>query len=266
MKFTDQLNRTIELESFPPKRIISVVPSQTELLFDLGLDEEIIAITKFCVHPDQWFRTKKRIGGTKQLNLSLIRELTPDLIIANKEENEELQIRQLASEFPIWISDIKVLDEAYEMIRRVGALVGRSAESVQIISTVQQEFSKYLAPTHLSTKPKTLYLIWKDPYMSVGGDTFISDMMRQCGVENIFETIQRYPEISIPALRALDCELVMLSSEPYPFKEKHVTEIQEILPEAKIMLVDGEMFSWYGSRLQYVPSYFSELRRLVFNA
>jgi ABC-type Fe3+-hydroxamate transport system substrate-binding protein len=266
MKFTDQLNRTIELKSFPANRIISVVPSQTELLFDLGLDEEIVGITKFCVHPEQWFRTKKRIGGTKQLNLPLIRELSPDLIIANKEENEELQIRKLASEFPVWISDIKVLDEAYEMIRRVGELVDRPDKSIQIISTVEEEFSKYHSPTHRSTKPKTLYLIWKDPYMSVGGDTFISDMMRQCGVQNVFETKQRYPEISIEALRVLDCQLVMLSSEPFPFKEKHVMEIQEILPETKIILVDGEMFSWYGSRLQYAPAYFSGLRRLLFNA
>jgi ABC-type Fe3+-hydroxamate transport system substrate-binding protein len=265
MNFTDQLNRTIELRSFPPTRIISVVPSQTELLFDLGLDEEVIGITKFCIHPEQWFRSKKRIGGTKQLNVSVISELSPDLIIANKEENEELQIRQLEKEFPVWISDIKNLDDAYEMIKQVGELVGRSGESVSLISTIRQSFLDDLSPIHLSAKTKALYVIWKDPYMSVGADTFISDMMRRCGFENILKSKQRYPEMSTAELSTLDCQLVMLSSEPYPFKEKHVIEIQQLLPKAKVILVDGEMFSWYGSRLQLAPAYFSELRRVVFN-
>ena len=279
MKFTDQLNRTIELRSFPPRKIISVVPSQTELLFDLGLDEEVMGITKFCVHPENWFRNKTRIGGTKQLNLSLIRQLQPDLIIGNKEENEQHQIDELAKEFPLWISDIKNLDEAYNMIEQVGALVDRTEESQDLISRIRSNFNlltfnikephSSLATEALvkeaNLKHRTAYLIWSDPYMTVGGNTFINDMLNHVGFTNIFENQTRYPETSIRQLSSVNCQLLLLSSEPYPFKEKHVEEIQKLLPETKILLADGEMFSWYGSRLQYAPAYFSRLRELVFN-
>src|SRR6478672_34971 len=122
----DQSGRTVTLNQFPPKRIISIVPSQTELLYDLGLDEEVIGITKFCVHPERWFRTKKRIGGTKQLNLSAIRELQPDLIIANKEENLQHQVEELEKDFPVWISVIRNLQDACDMIRMVGQLANKN--------------------------------------------------------------------------------------------------------------------------------------------
>ena len=112
---TDQTGRSITIPD-SPKRIISIVPSQTELLFDLGLSDEVIGITKFCVHPEEWFRKKTRVGGTKQLNMETIRSLQPDLIVANKEENEQVQVEDIAKEFPVWISDIKTLSDAKRMI------------------------------------------------------------------------------------------------------------------------------------------------------
>ena len=262
MKFRDQLDRELELRSFPPKRIISVVPSQTELLFDLGLDEEVIGITKFCVHPNVWFKTKTRIGGTKKLNLSLIRQLKPDIIIANKEENVQDEVEELAKEFPVWTSDIKNLEDAYGMIQGVGGLVGREAPARELISRIKSNFSKSQTS---NLEYRTAYLIWKDPYMTVGGDTFISEMMKFCGLQNIFELQGRYPEVSIRHLSSLNCQLLLLSSEPYPFKQKHIEELRPALPDTKILLVDGEMFSWYGSRLQYAPAYFRQLRELIFN-
>ncbi len=269
MKFRDQLNRELELRSFPPKRIISIVPSQTELLFDLGLDEEVIGITKFCVHPEKWCRTKKRIGGTKQLNIPLIRELQPDLIIANKEENEKEQVKELEKEFPVWISDVKKLEEAYDMIERVGELVDRPSQSRDLIVCIRANFNRQNStlesPQTSNLEYRTAYLIWKDPYMTVGGDTFISEMMKFCGLKNIFELQSRYPEVSIHHLSSIHCQLLLLSSEPYPFQQKHVDELNQVLPGTKIMLVDGEMFSWYGSRLQHAPSYFAQLQKLVFN-
>ena len=268
MNFLDQLNRTVELSSFPPRKIISLVPSQTELLFDLGLDKEVIGITKFCVHPNEWFRSKKRIGGTKQLNLSLIRELQPHLIIANKEENQQSQIEELEKEFSVWISDIKNLEGAYDMIRKVGELVGKQNESNRLVTKIQQVFSQYqftLNNEQSTSKLRTVYLIWKDPYMTVGGDTFINDMLERCGLINIFKNLSRYPQLQLDQLSSANCQLCLLSSEPYPFKQKHVEQLQQHLPETKIMLVDGEMFSWYGSRLQNVPQYFKQLRELVFN-
>jgi ABC-type Fe3+-hydroxamate transport system substrate-binding protein len=237
------------------QKIISLVPSQTELLYDLGLDEEVIGITKFCMHPEKWFRTKTRIGGTKNIDIEKIFSLKPDLVIANKEENVKGQIEALREFTQVYISDIKNLADALNMISEVGKLTGKEFKSHTLIEKIKTRFSKF-KPT---AKTPAAYLIWRNPYMATGGDTFISDMMRHCGFKNIFENALRYPEINIEQLKATDCKALLLSSEPFPFKQKHVEELKPLLPGIKIMLVDGEIFSWYGSRLLYAPEYFEQL-------
>jgi ABC-type Fe3+-hydroxamate transport system substrate-binding protein len=257
--YTDQLARTIELKEIP-KRIISLVPSQTELLRDLGLEEEVIGITKFCVHPQHWFQTKVKVGGTKQLHTNIIKELLPDLIIANKEENVREQIDELASQFPVWVSDVQDLESALRMITSVGELVDRSDNAVSMATSISHQFRTLQGDSkkHL----RTAYLVWKDPYMVAGKDTFISDMMRHCGFNNVLSKT-RYPEVSKEGLQDLDCELLLLSSEPYPFREKHVKELEDLLPGRIIILVNGEMFSWYGSRLLEAAAYFKQLQNQV---
>ncbi len=252
----DQTGRTITLEK-NPARIISLVPSQTELLFYLGLDKEVIGITRFCVHPEQWFRTKTRIGGTKQINTALIHQLQPDLIIANKEENVKEQVEELATRYPVWVSDINNLEEVYEMISSIAHMVGKPVEGKELIAKIKFEFEQLKS---LQDKIRTAYLIWKEPYMTAGGDTFINSMMATAGLENIFANKTRYPQISVDELKALQPELVLLSSEPYPFRQKHIDELQAALPHTTIILADGELFSWYGSRLLKAPAYFSKLR------
>lgn len=263
-------------DSFIPKRIVSLVPSQTELLYALGLDEEIIAITKFCIHPEMWFRKKQRIGGTKTVKTDIVKALQPDLIIANKEENVKEQIEELSHIAPVWVSDIKTLDDALKMIISVGKLVDREYRAETLVREIKTAFEQI---TPVKEKINTAYLIWKDPYMAAGGDTFIHDMLTRCGLLNIFQPINRYPEILINTfsfnssvqvinndstgpvggLWTNNCQLILLSSEPYPFKQKHLDELQRLLPSTKIMLVDGEMFSWYGSRLLYAAPYFKNL-------
>jgi ABC-type Fe3+-hydroxamate transport system substrate-binding protein len=255
--YTDQVGNSIEITT-PPKRIVSLVPSQTELLFDLGLDEEVVGITKFCVHPQEWFRTKKRIGGTKQLHPELIRALKPDLIIANKEENVRDQVEELANEFPVWTSDVNSLDDAYAMIYTIGNITGRLLPAQRMISRIMYEFSTLPSG---SSKIKAAYLIWKDPYMAVGSDTFINNMLACAGFENIFSVKSRYPEITVNELH--ECEVLLLSSEPFPFSEKHVEELEPFLPGIPIVLADGELFSWYGSRLIKAPAYFQELQNEI---
>ncbi len=257
--YTDQLGRTIELKH-NPKRIISLVPSQTELLSDLGLDEEVIGITKFCVHPDHWFKTKTRVGGTKQLHLDKIKELQPDLIIANKEENVREQIEELLKDFPVWISDVNNLNDALEMIASIGEIINKISRAKEIVNQIKKGL---LQPQTTNYKLQTCYLIWKDPYMTIGGDTFINDMLQRCGFQNIFEDQKRYPQISLEQLQAANCQLLLLSSEPYPFKQKHIDELQPLLPHTKIILADGEMFSWYGSRLIKAPACFQQLQNQV---
>ncbi|MER3463220.1 MAG: cobalamin-binding protein [Chitinophagaceae bacterium] len=257
--FVDQLNRSISVTT-EPKRIISLVPSQTELLFHLGLDKEVIGITKFCIHPEDWFRTKERIGGTKQLNIDKIKSLKPDLIIANKEENVQVQIELLANEFPVWISDVNNLGDALTMIESVGEMVNKSEQAQKIKNEIQHHFHELKMS---GSKPKACYLIWREPYMTVGGDTFISNMLEYAGFENMFSNKERYPEVTIDELKSIDCEWLLLSSEPFPFVQKHIEELQPLLPNTKIVLVDGEYFSWYGSRLINAPDYFMQLRQQI---
>lgn len=252
-QFTDQLGRKVEILS-PPKRIISIVPSQTELLFDLGLDEEVVGITKFCVHPERWFRNKTRVGGTKALNLEKIRALKPDLIIANKEENEQSQVDELATEFPVWISDIQNLEEALNMISSVSEICGKLAEGAELINRIKNGFDG-LKQANTSS---AVYLIWNEPMMTAGSDTFISDMMQRAGFTNLMQD-SRYPELTLEQLQELNPEFLLLSSEPFPFKEKHQAELQAKLPNTSVLLVDGEMFSWYGSRLRLAAGYFREV-------
>jgi ABC-type Fe3+-hydroxamate transport system substrate-binding protein len=242
--------------TYLPKRIISLVPSQTELLFDLGLETETIGITKFCVHPQSWFKTKDRIGGTKTVNIDKVHQLQPDLIIANKEENVKEQIEALAADYPVWMSDVNNLADALQMIADIGTLTGRSAVANTLISNINKAFTEM---PEMEKPVKTAYLIWQKPYMTVGADTFINDMLHQCGFENIFSNKTRYPEVSIDQLQTAHCQLLLLSSEPYPFKQKHIDELSLKLPGTKIILADGEFFSWYGSRMLQSPAYFKRL-------
>lgn len=260
MIVTDQLGRRVELQH-PPQRIVSVVPSQTELLHYLGLEEEVVGITKFCIHPEAWFRCKARVGGTKQLNLEKIRALQPDLIIANKEENVQSQVEELARDFPVWVSDVNTLPEALEMIERVGLLVGRAEKAAHLAEQIREGFAHL--PATQGPEPGACYLIWKDPFMTLGGDTFIHDMLQRAGFTNLFASASRYPEVTIERLKSLKPDVLFLSSEPYPFRQKHVDELAAQLPGTKIVLVDGEVFSWYGSRLLHSPSYFEQLRQQV---
>ena len=243
-----------------PTRIISLVPSQTELLYDLGLRDEVIGITKFCIHPDEWFRRKKRVGGTKNVKLDLIKSLNPDLILANKEENIKEEIECLQNDFPVYVSEISTINEALQMIEDIGSLVHCQEKSMDIVNGIKAEMSTH----HLAKKNNinALYLIWQNPYMVAGNDTFINDMMLEAGFNNLVKQ-NRYPIMTLEEIKLLNPAVIMLSSEPFPFADKHIHEWQMHLPNTKIILVDGELFSWYGSRMlksfQYFRGLYEEL-------
>lgn len=244
------MNRTIRLEGIP-RRIVSLVPSQTELLYELGLSDEVVGITKFCIYPKEWFESKNRVGGTKQVNIDKVRSLQPDLIIGNKEENTQEDIEQLEKIAPVWMSDIITFEDALEMISEIGMLVGKSKEATAIRTEIETEFS------HLpveSTK-SVLYFIWKDPDYIVGKSTFIDAMLTKAGFENLCNE-ERYPELKSYEIQP---DYIFLSSEPFPFKEDHAVEIKKKFPVSKVLFVDGEMFSWYGSRMKFFPNYVTKL-------
>lgn len=262
--YNDQLNRVIEINK-NPRRIVSLVPSQTELLYDLGLDNEVSGITKFCVHPAEWFRNKKRVGGTKTVDIKKVMALDPDLIIANKEENTREQIEALEKIAPVWVSDVNTISGALQMISDIGVITGKEKQALQIVSQIDNDFGKITSlvnrPAH--KKIRTAYLIWKNPYMAAGGGTFIHDMMRLNGFENVLSDTERYPTIDCSELQRKNTQLLLLSSEPYPFKQPHIEELKKELPNTMILIVDGEMFSWYGSRMLRAGAYFQQLQQIL---
>ena len=252
---SDQLGKAIHLPE-APLRIVSLVPSQTELLFDLGLEEEVVGITKFCIHPHTWFRSKTRVGGTKKLNIDLIRSLEPNLVIANKEENNPEEVSAIETFCQVWTSDISTIDQALGMMKSLGELTQKRERAMELEGRIRSEFSDLYFPGTY----RCAYLIWKDPYMVAGGDTFINDMLKAAGMDNVYQEEKRYPVKNLPELSRENIQILLLSSEPYPFKINNLEDLSKALPNSKIILVDGEMFSWYGSRMKYAPAYFKTLR------
>ncbi len=241
---------------FPPQRIVSLVPSQTELLIDLGLGSRVVGVTKFCIHPPETRQNATIIGGTKNFDFEKIAALKPDLLIGNKEENYQAGIEQLMAQYPVWMSDISTLPQALDMIRRVAFITGEKERGEKMAAEITNSFTALTAPP---VPIAAAYFIWRKPYMVAAGGTFIDDMLGRAGFRNVFAQLGRYPEITPEQLRAAAPERILLSSEPYPFGEKHVAEFQEICPAAKIQIIDGELFSWYGSRLRLTPAYFQQL-------
>ncbi len=258
-RFTDQMHRQVEV-SFPPQRIISTVPSQTELLHYLGLGDQVVGLTKFCEHPEPWRREKTLIGGTKQFHFDRIEALQPDLIIGNKEENEKTQIETLTAQYPVWMSDIASLADALDMIVAVGQLVDREEKARQLAAEIQKAFAKLAQNMAQRPRARAAYLIWRKPYMVAAEGTFINHLLDRAGFDNVFAGQSRYPEVSPEALQAAQADYILLSSEPFPFGEKHVAELQALCPTSVIQLVDGALFSWYGNRLLLAAPYFINLR------
>ena len=245
-----------------PQRIVSVVPSQTELLFDLGVDEEIVGITKFCVHPADKVKHKTVVGGTKTLNLNQIHALQPDLILANKEENTRAQIEELQQHYAVHVTDVSTLTDALSMIREVGDLVGKRSRAETLAQQIEYAFQP-VADSTAHASPTVAYLIWRKPYMVAANDTFIHAMLEVAGFQNVFADQTRYPELRPDDLQTARPDLIFLSSEPYPFTGKHKAEFREICPSARVFVVDGELFSWYGSRLLQASDYFRNLRNEI---
>lgn len=251
----DQMGRSVKIPAHS-KRIVSLVPSQTELLVDLGLEDRLVGVTKFCVHPEYLRKKVAVIGGTKNLQLDKIRELQPDLIIGNKEENTRSDIEQLEKEFPVWMSDILTIADALDMVKLVGKITGTDKMAQELMRQISVSLNKMLG---VGQGKRTAYLIWKNPWMAAGNDTFIHSLLEHAGFVNVFSAKTRYPEFDLKTLQALNPELILLSSEPFPFSEKHIGEISGEIPNAEIRLVDGEMFSWYGSRLAKTGDYLQKL-------
>ncbi len=249
------------IDSLPyvPQRIISLVPSQTELLFDLGVGERVIGITKFCIHPARSVSGVTKIGGTKQFRFDVIDQLRPDLVLGNKEENYRVGLERLAAQYPVWMSNIYTIADALSMIRKVGELTGTPAQAAFFAEIIGNGFANVVPAPPV----RVAYFIWRNPWMVAGSHNFINALLKHCGLINVFGDLPRYPAVTETQLREAQPAFLLLSSEPYPFADKHREELQQLCPEAKVLLVDGEMFSWYGSRLVQSPAYLTSLLRKI---
>ncbi len=252
------MRREVTVCNFP-SRIVSLVPSITELLFDLGQEDNIVGVTKFCIHPSKKCKMKRKIGGTKNPKISGILSLQPDLIIANKEENRIEDIELLAAHCPVWISDVNSFEDAIDLITKLGNVLSVNNSATNLISKISKQWRGF-RPFNAES---VLYCIWKNPLMGAGGGTYIDSILHKSGLKNALGNLKRYPEIPIETLTP---KYVFLASEPYPFNESDRTEVQLTFPKSKIVLVDGEMFSWYGSRMVLLPDYIKKLVNQIYES
>lgn len=256
MVFKDQIGRTLHLPAVP-KRIVSLVPSQTELLVDLGLRNNLVGITKFCVHPKDLRKSIPVVGGTKSVHLDKIKAVNPDFILCNKEENTEAMVAELETVAPVWVTDMFDIDDSLEMIRSLGEVFNKEEKATEIVRKIQEQRESFKLFMADKTPKKVIYLIWKKPWMAAGRNTFVNELLALNKFENsIVDPDSRYPEVSEEFIASAD--LILLSTEPFPFNESHAEVLRNTL-QKPVMVVDGEYFSWYGSRMVEAFSYFKTL-------
>ncbi|MGV9004318.1 ABC transporter substrate-binding protein [Flavobacterium sp.] len=261
MILIDQLN-TSHFFASTPNRIVSLVPSQTELLFDLGLQDCLVGVTKFCVHPLHLKATKIVVGGTKTVNVDKIRVLQPDIIICNKEENTKEIVELLSPICPVWVTNIFTIEDNIQMITDFGTIFNKQIEAQHWNYKIKLALADFKSLLRGKLPKKVAYFIWSNPYMVAGNDTFINELLLLNNFENIYKNrIERYPEIDLEIMRMEETpDIVLLSSEPFPFTDQHAFEINKYTHNAKTIFVDGEMFSWYGSRVVKAFDYFKKLQ------
>jgi ABC-type Fe3+-hydroxamate transport system substrate-binding protein len=261
MQFKDQMNFVFELET-TPKRIICLVPSITELLVDLGLQSHIVGVTKFCVHPKNLIKEKTIVGGTKNIKIDKIKALQPDIIICNKEENTKAIVTNCKEITITYVSDIYTIADTLQLIHQFGKIFSCKKKAREIITSIIEKHNNFLALVNPQRIKNVAYFIWKKPWMVAANQTFINHLLKVNKFNNVFSEKERYPEIDLELLaKTNNLDAIFLSSEPYPFKEKDVLELQNKFKNTKIILVDGESFSWYGTRLLNAFAYFEQLHK-----
>lgn len=247
---TDQLKTMMEV-SPPLHRIVSLVPSITQTLYDLGLEAKVIGRTRFCPHISK----PVSIGGTKDPKIDQILDLEPSVILANKEENRPEDVDDLRSFYPVWTSDVTSIFDSQDLIFRLGQLFDAHIQAEKIITEVETGLE---ACKNRLAGMRAAYLIWKNPYMSCGGDTYIHSIMSHLGLKNVYSSSKRYPEVKLEELKEESPDLVLLTSEPYYFRQSDQEELRRILPNTCVIRVSGKSFTWYGSQLSEACQYFND--------
>jgi ABC-type Fe3+-hydroxamate transport system substrate-binding protein len=249
----------------PPRRIVSLVPSLTETLFALGAGASLAGVTDFCVHPADAVASLPRVGGTKNPRVAAILELEPDLVLANKEENRRRDVLALeAAGVPVFVTYARGVREAVDEIRVLGRICASEPRAAAIAAEVEAALAD-ASRCSGGRRTTTVALIWRDPFMAVGGDTFANDLLVCCGAENPFarEGMGRYPRIERRDLEAAAPHVILLPTEPYAFGPRDRDELLALDCPAsrngRVYIVEGELLSWYGPRLPRALATFSAL-------
>ncbi|MBK8247570.1 MAG: ABC transporter substrate-binding protein [Gemmatimonadetes bacterium] len=249
-------------------KLVSLCPSLTELVFDLGVGDAVVGRTKFCVHPQGRVEVVERVGGTKNPKVDRIIALAPDLVLMNEEENrvEDAEVLRAAG-LKVHSSMPRTVAETSAMVREIAALVGAEERGNALAAVIDAEGARVAAATEGERPIRYAYLIWWEPLMAAGGGTFIEGILAAAGGVNVFATgAERYPTVSSEALAPEAVDAVLLSSEPFPFTTRHLDALADAtkIPRRRFRLVDGELLSWHGSRtvagLRYAGELMASLR------
>ena len=254
--------------SAPPRRIVSLIPSTTELLCDLGLADALVGVTVYCSEPRDIVRTRTKVGGEKDPDLAAIRALAPDLVIANVEENVREHVETLRGwGLSVWVTYPRTVAEGLAMIRDLGEVTGTQARAQAMLAELQPLYESVSAQTGARPPVDVFYAIWRNPYMTVNRDTYISDLLRVCGARNVFaDRAERYPALTLDEVASRRPAVIVLPDEPFRFRRAHLADFagySEVpaVRDGRIHLVDGKPFSWHGARvaqaLRTIPSLFS---------
>lgn len=247
-------------------RIVSLCPSLTELVFDLGAGDSLVGRTKFCVHPEGRVDAIERVGGTKNPKVDRIVELAPDIVLMNEEENRREDAESLrAAGVKVHTSMPRTAAETAAMVRSIGIALGRAREAEPIAADIERRADRVRRKATEYPPVRYACLIWREPIMTINDDTFIAGLLGLAGGLNVFAgQPDRYPTVTAKELHDADPLRVILPNEPFPFQEKHVDELaaQTGLPRSRFVLADGELLSWHGSRTPKGIDYAEELMRV----
>ncbi len=257
MKTIDDLGRVLYFKK-APRRVISLCPSLTETLFDLGLDELVIGRTDYCVHPEDKVTAVQSVGGPKSVSLPAVESLLPDVILAVKEENDKKTLESIASlYYKCVIFDINCVDGALKMIEKLGEIFGRRERAAAMRASIGEGFSRV---GRAAKNPSFIYMTWSSPYIAAGTGNYINSLLSGFGFNNCLSgSFRRYVRMELNELKRLKPDIVFLPSEPYNYTIADRIKFEKLFPASKVVLVDGEMFCWYGSRMQKAGGYLKDL-------
>ncbi len=256
MSVQDARGKTFDTQS-APRRIVSLVPSHTETLFAFGAGDRVVGVTDYCIYPQDGVAAKTKIGGTKNPRVVDILALQPDLVIANVEENRKPDVEALeARGVPVFVTFARTVRAALAELRALAQLV-HADNADTIIEPIESLLTHYQLP---SSRPRVFIPIWRDPWMTANGETYIGDLIETCGGINIFrdrarqyrrpepDRDTRYPRVTLNEVAAAKPDVILLPDEPYRFTEQDAAELRGLV-DARIHLVDGTLVSWYGVRM-----------------